>query len=166
MNQINRIRLFRAFTLSVFAAATVFVLQLPLAGAQQQPHSEKLLAQKLVDTAHAKHPETDEVGISTAVSRGCVGIASTDRSDIGEKCEKADLEAMNSGTPVVEKERDGFDVTLPLHDRTGKRVGSVGIEFKLSAGQTETSVTKQAEEIASEMQAQIPSKASLFIRSR
>ncbi len=126
----------------------------------------KTLAQRLVEATQGKHPETDEVGISAVTSRGCVGIASTDKSDIGEKCEKDDSEPMRTGKPFVEKEKDGFDVSLPLHDASGKIVGSVGIGFKPSTGQTQATVTQRAEKIAHEMEAQISSKASLFETSQ
>lgn len=162
----TRVRVLGSLITSASTAAMIFILQVPFVRAQPSPRSGKSLAQKLVEEAHAKHPETDEIGISTTTSRGCVGIASTDRSDIGEKCEKEDLDAMHTGKPVTEKEKDGFDVSLPLHDSSGKPVGSIGIEFKLSAGQSEASVVKQAQGIAREMEAQIPSKASLFTQSR
>lgn len=151
---------------SVFLAGTALLVALPiLASAQTKVHTGKTVAQKLVETTHAKHPESDEIGISTITSRGCVGIASTDKSDVGEKCEKEDSGAMRTGKPVVAKEKDGFDVTLPLHDSSGKIIGALGIGFKLGPDQTEASVTEQARKIASEMEAQIPSKAKLFERS-
>src|ERR1700693_1234802 len=136
-----------------------------LTSAQTKTHTGKSFAQKLVEATQAKHPESDEIGISANTSRGCIGIASTDKSDIGGKCEKEDSEPMRTGKPVVEKEKDGFDVSLPLHDSTGKIVGAVGIGFKSARGQTEASVTDQAQKIAAEMEAQIPSKAKLFERS-
>ena len=63
------------------------------------------------------------------------------------------------------KEKDGFDVSLPLHDSSGKIIGAVGIGFKSAPGQTEASVTEQARKIAAEMEVRIPSKAKLFERS-
>lgn len=129
--------------------------------AQTKPQGETL-AQKLVEATQSKHRETYEVGISATTARGCVGIASTDKGDIGEKCEKDDSEPMRTGKPFVEKEKDGFDVSLPLHDASGKIIGSVGIGFKPTAGRTAATVTQQAQQIAREMEAQIPSKASLL----
>jgi hypothetical protein len=136
-----------------------------LISAQTKTHAGKSFAQKLVETTRAKHPELDEIGISAITSRGCVGIASTDKSDVGGKCEREDSEPMRTGKPVVEKEKDGFDVTLPLHDSAGKMIGSAGFGFKAAPGQTEASVTEQAQKIAAEMETQIPSKAKLFERS-
>lgn len=144
----------------------LFASMLPiLAAAQAKASKGKSFAQKLVEATQAKHPDADEIGISTNTRRGCIGIASTDKGDIGEKCEKDDSEPMSAGKPYVEKEKDGFDVSLPLHDSTGKIIGSIGIGFKPSPGQTEASVTEQAQKIAAEMEAQIPSKAKLFERS-
>lgn len=136
------------------------------ARSQKSSRTTKIFAQELVEATHAKHPEADEIGISAVTSGGCVGIASTDKSDIGEKCEKDDSEPMRTGKPFVEKERDGFDVSLPLHDSSGKVIGSVGIGFKTARGQTRDSVTEEARKIASEIEVQIPSKGSLFKRSR
>lgn len=146
--------------------AAILISVLPvLSSAQTKTHTGKSFAQKLVEATQAKHPESDEIGISANTSRGCIGIASTDKSDIGGKCERADTEPMRTGKPFVEREKDGFDVSLPLHDSTGKMIGAVGFGFKSAPGQTAASVTEQARKIATEMEAQIPSKAKLFERS-
>ena len=165
MNVSHRIRVRGTLAAAAFMAAAFVSSQSAFARAQAKNPKGKLFAQKLVEATQAKHPETNEVGISAMTSRGCVGIASTDKGEIGEKCEKDDLEPMRTGKPYVEKEKDGFDVSLPLHDSTGKIIGTVGIGFKPSAGQTEASVTQQAQKIASEMEAQIPSKEKLFSRT-
>jgi hypothetical protein len=149
---------------SLLAPLLLSILTL-LTSAQTKTHTGKSFAQKLVEATHAKHPESDEIGISANTSRGCIGIASTDKSDVGGKCEKEDSEPMRTGKPVVEKEKDGFDVSLPLHDSAGNIIGAVGVGFKSAAGQTEASVTEKAQRIATEMEVQIPSKAKLFERS-
>jgi len=134
--------------------------------ASQQNGRKKIFAQKLVEQTLAKHPEADEIGIAVQSERGCKTIASTDRGDIGEKCEKEDSEPMRTGKPYVEKEKDGYDVSFALHDATGKLVGSVGIGFKPAAGQTEASQIKQARKIARAMEAQISSRTRLFAPER
>jgi hypothetical protein len=133
--------------------------------ATQATGAKTTFAQTLVESTHAHHPETTEIGIAARSSRGCETMASTDRGDIGEKCEKDDLTPMQTGNPFVEKEKDGFDVSLPLHDAQGKMVGTVGIEFKSEPGQTESSVLAQAKTIAAEMETHIPSKAKLYERA-
>lgn len=160
MNARHRLAAVTAFFTSALLCVVMGSVA-PVSHAQTKPQG-KTLAQKLVEATQSKHPETDEVGISAVTSHGCVGIASTDKGDIGEKCEKDDSEPMRTGKPFIEKEKDGFDVSLPLHDASGKIVGAVGIGFKPSAGQTEARVTQQAQQIAREMEAQIPSKASLL----
>ncbi len=129
--------------------------------AQSQAAKPRVLAQKIVDDAHAKHPEASEIGIAIVGLHGCATIASTDRGDIGEKCAKDDSEPMQTGKPFVEKEKNSFDVSLPLHDISGKIVGSVGIEITPKTSETEKDVIQRAEKIASEMEESIPSKASL-----
>lgn len=129
--------------------------------AQTATQRTKTMAQKLVEDTHAQHPEATEIGIVTISARGCRTIASTDSKDIGEKCEADDSAPMKTGKPYVEKEKDGYDISLPLHDATGKAIGAVGIEFKLEAGQTAANMTEKAKQIAGEMEKQIPSKAAL-----
>lgn len=129
--------------------------------AQSQSTKPRVLAQKIVDDAHAKHPEASEIGIAIVGLHGCSTIASTDKGDIGEKCEKDDSEPMTTGKPFVEKEKNSFDVSLPLHDLSGKLIGSVGIEILPKAGPTEKDAVQQAQNIATEIEKGIPSKASL-----
>ncbi len=141
---------------------------LPLAVAAQVKTAGKAkpanygFAQKLVSATHAAHPEADEIGISATTRGGCVGIASTDPGDVGEKCEAADVAPMKTGKPSVEKEGTGFDVALPLHDAHGTLVGVAGIGFKGAPGQTEGTVTAAAKTIVAEMERQIPSRAALL----
>jgi len=129
--------------------------------AQTATHQTKTVAQKLVEDTHAQHPEATEIGIVIVSARGCRTIASTDRKDIGEKCEADDSAPMKTGKPYVEKEKHGYDISLPLHDASGKAIGGVGIEFKLEAGQTAANMTEKAKQIAGEMEKRIPSKAAL-----
>jgi hypothetical protein len=130
-----------------------------------QTSKPKIFAQKLVEETLTKHPEADEIGISAVSSHGCHTIASTDRGDIGEVCEKDDSEPMRTGNPYVEKEKQGFDISVPLRDSAGKIIGSVGVGFKRQAGQTETDLVAQAQKIAADMEAEVTSKAKLFERT-
>ncbi len=153
-----------------FPTITACTLALLMSGiaavgsAQTTTRPGKNLAQKLVEAAQAKHPDAAEIGISATIDKGCVGIASTDKTDIGEKCEADDIVPIRTGKPSVEKEKNGFDVSVLLHDATGKVVGVLGIGFKAAAGQTESSAVAKAKQIEAEMAAQIPSKARLLAR--
>lgn len=125
------------------------------------PHA---FAQTLVDKTLSAHPETDEIGISLQSTRGCTVVASTDKSDVGETCEADDRAPIRTGKPHVGKEAGEFDVSVPLHDKTGAAVGALTVRFKKTAGQTNTSVTDAATAIAKEMAEQIASKAALVGR--
>jgi iron complex outermembrane receptor protein len=160
----------KAHTALAFASTSLAIASLiavmPAAASAQTRQARTTFAQNLVEATHAKHPEADEIGIITNTPKGCFGIASTDKTDVGEKCEAEDMKPLKTGRPFVAKEGAGFDVSVPLHDATGKSVGALGIEFKAAPGQTEASVTASALKIESEMAAQIPSKAKLLMRSR
>jgi len=64
---------------------------------------------------------------------GATRSPTTDRGDIREVCERDDSEPMRTGNPYVEKEKDGLDISVPLHDSVGKIIGSVGVGFKRQA---------------------------------
>ncbi len=147
-------------------ALVAFVGLRPCPVSAQAAQTLKSFAQKLVDAAHAQHPEVDEIGIMTTTRRGCIGIASTDTSDIGEKCEADDVQPMKTGKPSVGKEEGGFDVSVPLHDAKGRTIGVLGVGFKPTPGQTEASAIAEAGKIEAQMAARISSKARLFTRTK
>lgn len=163
MHAIRAIRRGSFFAAAVLVVATI-VCARPANLAGTKAGSGKILAQRLVESTKLSHAELDEVSISTETSRGCVGIASTDKTDIGEKCEKEDSEPMRTGQPFVESEGRSYDASVPLHDSSGRTIGTVGIGFKPSPVQTKPSAVREAKQIAGEMAAKIPSKASLFKR--
>lgn len=146
-----------SITAAVFASPSLLL-------ANQQASRGKTFAQELVAQALANHPEVDEVGIAVRSSGGCRTIASTDKSDLGEACEKDDMAPMQNGKPYVEREKDGYDVSVPLRNTKGKIIGSLGIGLKRAEGQTQAGVIADATKISEEMAARISSKARLFER--
>jgi hypothetical protein len=112
----------------------------------------------------AAHSQLTEVGISVRSAQGCHSIASTDPGDVGERCESGDLRAMRTHRAYAVEERDGYDVSLPLHDASGRLIGSLAMEFRLKSGETKHSVISEASQIAHELESQIPSQASLYER--
>jgi ligand-binding sensor protein len=156
----HRTQLAGFFQLLAFVIVAAFVLPSYVSASTGKPKTQ---AQILVEKTLQEHPEVDEVGIAVRTSRGCRTIASTDKSDVGEACEKDDIEPMRTGKPFVERERDGFgDVSVPLRDVQGRVVGSLGVSFKQAPGQTRAKVVEEAEKISKEMAAQIASKAALL----
>lgn len=126
--------------------------------------SKKTQAQNLVDLIGQKHSEITRLELSAMPvgQGGCVTIAATEAKDLGEKCDKDEATAMKTGKPFVEHELEGFDVTAPLHDASGKLIGTIGIDFKPQPRQTEADILKLTAGLLKEMERQIPSKASLF----
>ena len=126
--------------------------------------SKKTQAQNLIDLITQEHSEITALELSTtpAGQEGCVTIAATEAKDLGEKCDKDEATAMKTGKPFVEHEPDGFDVTAPLHDASGKLIGAIGIDFKPQPGQTKTDVLKLTAGLLQEVEQQFPSKALLF----
>ncbi len=139
-----------------------------LAGGLRMPaqpsHSVKILAQKVVEEVAAKHPEVTglELAAARTAAGACKTIASTDPKDLGEKCDKDEFTALKSNQPFVEKEKDGYDVTIPLHDAAGAVLGTLGLDFKPEPGQQQDAVVRQARVIAAEIEKRIASRAQLF----
>jgi hypothetical protein len=105
------------------------------------------------------------VGLATTPPQAhdCVTIADTDVKELGDKCDKGELAVMKSGKSTVEKESDGYDVTLPLHVG-GKTIGIIAMDFKLD--EQEAGLLDRANIIAKEMEAQIPETSKLFEPAR
>jgi hypothetical protein len=122
---------------------------------------DKIFAQALVETTKAKHPELEGVGLSTTPPNGhdCISIADTDAKELGDKCDQGELKVMKTGKSTMEKENDGYDVTIPLQV-AGKTIGVIAMDFKLD--QKEAGLLDRAKVIAAEIENQIPSKSKLF----
>lgn len=162
MKEDATMKLFMLAALAVFPTLALSSVH-PVAWPESK---NKSFAQALVEETKAKHPEVDEVGIAVRSKSGCKTIASTDPRDVGESCEKDDVAPIQTGKPYVEKERDGYDVSVPLRDAQGRMIGSLGVGFKQEAEQTESKVTAQALAMGREVSAQIPTKAKLFQRAK
>jgi hypothetical protein len=124
----------------------------------------KSRTQQLVDSTVKRNADVDglEVSVTPAGKTTCVTIAATEAKDLGEKCDEDEFAALKAGKPFVEKESDGYDVTAPLHDASGRLVGTIGVDFKLQPGQTDATILQRTGELLKELERQIPSKAFLF----
>jgi hypothetical protein len=152
-----------ALLLSLFAlAAYAQELTKPTASSNTKG---RIFAQALVENTLSKYPTLAGVGFATTEAQGkdCVTIADTDPKELGDKCDKGELAVMKSGKSTVEKETDGYDVTLPLHVR-GKTIGIIAMDFKLD--EKEAGLLDRAKVIAKELEDQIPEKSKLFESAR
>ena len=89
-------------------------------------------------------------------------VASNVAAKVGQKSDPEDLRAMKTGRPVVLREGENFDVTLPLHDATGKIIGAIGLTLKPAPGEQEGNATRRARAIANELEKRIASRDRLF----
>jgi len=126
--------------------------------------TDKIMAQKVVAEIKAAHPEITglELAATRSEQEGCKTIAATDAKEVGEKCDKDEFTAIKTNQPFVEQEKDGFDVTVPLHDAAGKVFATAGMDFKVRPGETKETVARQAKQIASELEKRFTSKSQLF----
>ena len=124
----------------------------------------EILAQKLVDDLVAKRPDIVRVGMHLTPPNGPdnIIVASNVAAKVGQKSDPEDLQAMRTGRPVVLREDGNVDITVPLHDSSGKLIGAIGLTIRPGPGEQESSVTRRASGIARELEMQIPSKAKLF----
>ena len=124
----------------------------------------KILAQKLVDELAARHPELVRIGLHLTPPNGSENIivASNVTAKIGQKSDPEDLKTMETESPVVLKEGSNLDVTLPLHDTSHRVIGAIGLTLKPLGDEKESSAVKRAQDIARELEAQVPSEAKLF----
>ena len=128
------------------------------------PATDKIMAQKVVAEVKAVHPEITglELAATRSEQEGCKTIAATEAKEIGEKCDKDEFTAMKTNQPFIEQEKDGFDVTVPIHDAAGKIIATAGMDFKAGHGQTKKTVGRQAKQIASELEKRFTSRSQLF----
>lgn len=170
---IENIRGLKTSALTIFAL-TLWVCLTPSFAADSFPNAQvsskgkKIYAQKLVEELTARHSEVTGIEVAATPPEGqhCVTIAATEAKEVGEKCDEDEFSAMRTGKPFVEKEEDGFDITLPIHDPTGEIIGTMGLDFKPQPGQKESEVVERAKQIAKEFEEQVPARARLFESTR
>src|SRR5947209_4402109 len=119
--------------LAAFIAAEALTIE--TTGSAQ---TAKTLAQKVVEDVKAAHPEITglEVAATRTASKRCKTIAATEANEVGQACDKDELTAIKTNKAFVEKEKDEFDVTLPLHDSTGQIIATAGMDFKFGPGRS------------------------------
>jgi hypothetical protein len=135
-----------------------------LSGAKPAASHDKILAQMQVDELAARHPELVRIGLHLTPpgSSENIIVASNVPAKIGQKSDPEDMKAMQTGNPVVLKEGSNIDVTLPLHNAAGKIIGAIGLTLRPKAGEDESGALNQAQNIARELERQIPSAPKLF----
>ena len=149
--------------------AMLLVLLGAVASSAQTLHlpTAKIYAQKVVNETLAAHPDIMGLEILAAsAGKECTTIASDEELGIGEKCDQDEYSVMKSNKPfadkVTEHGKEFFDVNVPIHDANGKAMAIVGIDFKPNPKQTAAQASEQAEQIAKEIEAKVPSREKLY----
>ena len=132
-----------------------------LSGSTSASRQGTIYAQQLVEHLAMMHPDLVRIGMHVTPPGKFenIIIASNVAERIGKKSDPEDLKAMNTGQPVVLKEGDDFDVTLPLHDSAGQTIGAIGLTFKPRPGEQNADAARRARAIALEFEKQITSTA-------
>ena len=135
-----------------------------LSGASAALPPGRIYAQRLVERLAAKHPDLVRIGmhVTPPTKPDNIIIACNQLERVGRKSDPEDLEAIKTGQPVVLKEGENFDVTLPLHDASGKTIGAIGLTFKPRPREQDADIALRARAIVREIEKQISSAGQLF----
>jgi hypothetical protein len=138
-----------------------------LAGSTSVLPAEKTYAQQLVDKLAADHPDLLRVALHVTPPKKSDNliIPCNLPERIGRKSDPEDLQAMRMGQPILLKEGENFDVTLPLHDAAGRTIGAIGLTFKPRPGEQDPAATRRARAMAGQIEKQIASAEQLFQRN-
>jgi hypothetical protein len=125
------------------------------------------LAQKLVDEALAKHPEVILIAIHAKPPGHKNVIIASNFGRIGKIGDEDDMRCITTGKPNLEVDQKGthFEAELALRTKAGKTVGALGVVFNYKPGDDKAAYQRIAEQIESEMRAQLPNANSLFAGS-
>ena len=125
-----------------------------------------IYAQTLANEVMASHPELVVIGLHALKpgNKEETMIASNlDR--IGKKDDEDDLAVSHERKTILApniKDPTKFEVAVPLHDASGKTIGSISAVFKYTAGDDEVKMHKAAIAIRDDIAKKIPDAAALF----
>jgi hypothetical protein len=129
-----------------------------------------IYAQTLVNATMAQHPELVVMGIHALKPGAKVETmiaANLDR--IGKKDDEDDLAVAHERKTILApnmKDPAKFEVALPLHDASGKVIGSLSTVFKYTAGGDEVKMHAAAVAIRDDLARKISNADELFKPAR
>ena len=117
-------------------------------------------AQAAIEAVAKANPEIVRltVHMQPAGGGGPIAVASTAADRLGKPSDKEDVQAMQSGQPVVLDEKDAMDVTVPAMQKDGKWTAAIGVTLKAPAGADKEALKKKAAEIASGIEKTLATK--------
>jgi iron complex outermembrane receptor protein len=125
-----------------------------------------IYAQMLVNESLARHPELVVIGmhaVKPGAKESTMIAANLDR--IGKRDDEDDLAVARERKTILApnlKDPTRFEVAVPLHDASGKVIGSLSTVFKYGAGDDEVKMHATAVAIRDDLAKKTPTLAALF----
>lgn len=126
-------------------------------------------AQKLTERTVAAHPDLLVMMIHATPPRGAHNvIIGSNIGRFGKQADDDDLRVIEKGSTNLEVggDNDRFETELPLLDRTGKRIGALGLVFALKPDADKEALHQHGLAIRDEVARAIPNNAALFRPAR
>ena len=122
-------------------------------------------AQKLTERTVAAHPDILVMMIHATPPGGAYNvIIGSNIGRFGKKADEDDLRVIEKGSTNLEVggDNDRFETELPLLDRSGKRIGALGLVFGLKPGADKEALHRHGLAIRDEVARAIPNNPALF----
>jgi hypothetical protein len=129
------------------------------------PYGPNTYAQQLTERTIAAHPDLLVMMIHATPPRGAHNIIiGSNIGRFGKQADGDDLRVIDKGSTNLEigGDNDRFETELPLLDRTGKRIGALGLVFHYRPGEDKEAIHRHGLQIRDEVARAIPSSAALF----
>ena len=126
-------------------------------------------AQKLTERTVTAHPDLLVMMIHATPPKGTYNvIIGSNIGRFGKKADEDDLRVIEKGSTNLEVggDNDRFETELPLLDRSGKRIGALGLVFALKPDTDKEALHKHGLAIRDEVARAIPNNAALFQPAR
>lgn len=126
-------------------------------------------AQKLTERTVKAHPDLLVMMIHATPPKGAYNVViGSNIGRFGKKADEDDLRVIEKGSTNLEVggDNDRFETELPLLDRTGKRIGALGLVFHYKADSDKGAIHRHGLAIRDEVARAIPNSADLFRPAR
>lgn len=119
----------------------------------------------LVNDLMRRHPELLVVAMHVTVPGASENtIIATNLDRVGKVSDDDDLAVIRTNRPILAPMRDKerYEVLLPLRDVSDQTIGALGVVFRWSAGQPDARFLEDAAAMRNKLQAVIPSVSALL----
>ena len=131
--------------------------------------SPNTYAQRLTERTVAAHPDLLVMMIHATPPKGAHNvIIGSNIGRFGKQADEDDLRVIDKGSTNLEigGDNDRFETELPLLDRTGKRIGALGLVFNYKPDSDKEALHRHGLAIRDEVARAIPNNAALFRPTR